>query len=66
MLRSMMSIKEKWASAYMPLCFTCGTHNMNRALAIAKLCNSKLLGRSNFMELFKLVEEIETSHGKRA
>ena len=57
MLRQLLSIKEKWSSAFWPLKFTCGTHNMNRALKISKLLNSKLYGRSNMLELFKLIED---------
>ena len=57
----MLAQKDKWSSAFTPQSFTCGTHTMNRAMNIAKLINSKLYGRCNVMELFKLFEDFEAS-----
>ena len=61
MLRNMLSQKSKWSSAFTPQTFSCGTHNMNRALKIAKLINSKLYGRCNVLELFKLFQDLEAT-----
>ena len=61
MLREMFSQKARWSSVFTPPTFACGAHTMNRALKIAKLLNSKLYGRCNMLEMFKLFEDLEIS-----
>ena len=61
MLREMFSQKARWSSVFTPPTFACGAHTMNRALKIAKLLNSKLYGRCNMLEMFKLFEDLELS-----
>jgi len=58
-----MSVKEKWASAFAPLKFTCGTHNLNRTLKITKLINSRLYGRCKMIDLYKLIEDLDQGKG---
>jgi hypothetical protein len=55
-----------WSNAYCPKTFTCGTHNLNRALAVSKLLNSKLLrGGATLLDILNLVKnqiEFQTAH----
>ena len=46
-----------WSNAFSPKTFTCGTHNLNRALAVSKLLNSKLLrGGATLLDILNLVK----------
>jgi hypothetical protein len=55
-LQKLVQLKQHWSTAYRPPTVTFGAVNLNRALSVSKLLNSKLIRTASLIDLITLLE----------
>ena len=59
-LRSLLLIKEKWASAHQPIIFNSGVHTISRAESVNHMVKHKLTNKCNLVDLYRLITSVES------
>ena len=57
-LRSLIQIKEKWATAYAPPIFNSGTHATSRAESVNAIIKTRIGASSKLTEIFRAMSEL--------
>ena len=57
-LRSLIQIKEKWATAYAPPIFNSGTHATSRAESVNSTIKTRINSQSKLTDIFRAMSDL--------